>query len=67
MTFDEHLIFILFGEQNKVWFLKKNAKGEVPVLEIDGTCYSESENIIDVIDEKFKAGESHNMYRTISK
>lgn len=53
VPFKEKYVFILAGTQNQKWFLEKNDKGEVPVLEIDGKCYSESENIIDVIDQTF--------------
>ncbi|KAL4227206.1 Ganglioside-induced differentiation-associated protein 1 [Mactra antiquata] len=53
VKFDEHIVNILLGEQLKPDFLKANNKGNVPVLEIDGTFYSESEHIIDVVDQTF--------------
>ncbi|XP_045191510.2 ganglioside-induced differentiation-associated protein 1-like isoform X2 [Mercenaria mercenaria] len=56
VSFKEKHIFIVLGEQNEEWYLKKNNMGEVPCLEIDGKCTSESEAIIDVIDQTFHSG-----------
>ncbi|XP_053381895.1 ganglioside-induced differentiation-associated protein 1-like [Mercenaria mercenaria] len=53
VPFEEHVVNIQSGEQNQDWFLTINKNGEVPVLKIDGKCITESETIIDVIDETF--------------
>ncbi|WAR18938.1 GDAP1-like protein, partial [Mya arenaria] len=49
IEFDEHIINILAEEQNAEWYLKINSWGEVPVLKLGDTYYTESENIIDAL------------------
>ncbi|XP_052769290.1 ganglioside-induced differentiation-associated protein 1-like [Mya arenaria] len=56
IEFDEHIINILAEEQNAEWYLKINSWGEVPVLKLGDTYYTESENIIDVVDSTFHSG-----------
>ncbi|KAH3778899.1 ganglioside-induced differentiation-associated protein 1-like [Dreissena polymorpha] len=51
-----HIVNIHGGDQSHEWFLRLNPKGEVPVMKVGDTAYSESEHIIDVIDEMFKCG-----------
>lgn len=43
----------LYGARKPDWFMKLNPKGEVPVLDVDGTPVIDSENTLDYIAENF--------------
>ncbi|XP_052059624.1 ganglioside-induced differentiation-associated protein 1-like [Mytilus californianus] len=54
--FNRKIINIHSGEQNDPEFMKLNPKGQVPVLKDGDNILLESEEIIDHIDQKVKAG-----------
>lgn len=56
VQFNEKIIVIVTGEQNKESYRKVNKRGLVPTLVIDGEFFPESERIIEIVDEKFPQG-----------
>ena len=57
LPFTPHPINLMKDEQQSNWFLGVNPKGEVPVLVHNGVVHTESNDIIQYIDENFASPE----------
>jgi glutathione S-transferase len=57
LPFTPHPINLMRGEQESDWYLGINPKGEVPVLVHNGAVHTESNDIIQYIDENFASPE----------
>lgn len=45
------IISLIAYEQNEPWFLRLNPKGEVPMLKLGDTYFTQSETIVDTVDK----------------
>ncbi|MEK9986082.1 MAG: glutathione S-transferase N-terminal domain-containing protein [Opitutae bacterium] len=57
LPFTPHPINLMKDEQRSNWYLGVNPKGEVPVLVHNGVVHTESNDIIQYIDENFASPE----------
>ena len=57
LPFTPHPINLMKDEQQTYWYLGINPRGEVPVLVHDGAVHTESNDIIQYIDENFASPE----------
>lgn len=57
LPFTPHPINLLKDEQRTDWYLGINPRGEVPVLVHDGAVHTQSNDIIQYIDERFASPE----------
>ena len=58
LPFTPHPINLMKDEQQTDWYLGINPRGEVPVLVHDGAVHTESNDIIQYIDENFASSEN---------
>ena len=58
LPFTPHPINLMKDEQQTEWYLGINPRGEVPVLVHDGAVHTESNDIIQYIDENFASSEN---------
>ncbi|XP_055847054.1 ganglioside-induced differentiation-associated protein 1 [Episyrphus balteatus] len=54
IKFTPYVLDLAHGEQYSSWFLSKNPKGDVPVLEDNGLVVPSSQSIINYLEGKFK-------------
>lgn len=54
IEFKGYVLDLAHGEQYSNWFLNKNPKGDVPVLEDNGLVVPNSESIINYLESKYK-------------
>lgn len=58
IDFTPYVLDLAHGEQYSSWFLSKNPKGDVPVLEDNGLVVPNTDSIINYIEAKYKKGDS---------
>ena len=51
LKYKETIINLMKQEQNDIWYLKLNPKGQVPLLKIGEAVIPESEHILSAIDQ----------------